>query len=84
MDSKKAPEMVQIIVRAPAKTKEVLVALRDWEPTKGVKFTLARRKGFLLIFNVSTAVGYIAREHALKRLEEKGLDKLTGLDVSVL
>ncbi len=74
---------MQIIVKAPMKTKEVLQLLRDWEPIPDVKFTLARRKSFVLIFDVSTPSPAQACRLAEQRLKEAGFEELPGLSISV-
>ena len=84
MDDDSSLVNVQLLVRAPVKTKEIMMALRDWEPQKGIRFTLAKRKGFLLLFDTGTPSGYQARGLALQRLKESGLDETPDLDVSVL
>lgn len=75
---------MQILVKAPAKTKEVMLALRDWQPEKDVRFTLDRRKSMMLVFNVTATSGYQAMDLAKKRLKELKLDELTGLEIAVL
>lgn len=75
---------MQIIVKAPIKTKEVMLALRDWQPEKGLRFTLARRKSSILIFDVSTASGLAAVDLAQRRLREENLDDIPDLEISVL
>ena len=49
----------------------------------GVKFTLARRGGADLLFEVTTASGMEARSLALRKLRDDGLDGLMGLEVLV-
>ena len=75
---------MQIIVKAPVKTKDVLVALRDWQPENGLRFTLDRRKSGIMIFDVTTASGLQAVDQAMKRLKEEKLDDLPDLEISVL
>lgn len=75
---------MQIIVKAPLKTREVLQLLRDWEPVKGVKYTLAKRKSFILLFDVSTVSAIEARTLAEKRLKEAGLTELPGFSINVV
>ena len=74
---------VELLVHAPVKTKDVMMALRDWKPTDGVKFTLAKRGGADLLFEVSTVSGLEARGLALRKLRDDGLDSLMGLEVLV-
>lgn len=75
---------IQILVRSPMRTKDVMMALRDWEPEKGIKFTLARRKSFNLLFDVSTPSGYQAHGLAEQRLRDMDLDTLEGLEIVVV
>ena len=82
--SKKAQQScVELLVHAPVKTKDVMMALRDWKPTEDVKFTLAKRGGADLLFEVTTASGMEARSLALRKLRDDGLDGLMGLEVLV-
>ena len=74
---------MQIIVKAPMKTKDILQLLRDWEPIPGVKFTLARRKSFVLTFDVSTPSPTQACRLAEQRIKEAGFEDLPGLSISV-
>ncbi len=74
---------MQIVVQAPMKTKDILQLLRDWEPIPGVKFTLAKRKSFVLTFDVSTPSAAQACRLAQQRIKEAGFEELPGLSVTV-
>lgn len=79
----KAKPVIYIIVTAPLKTKDVLIALRDYEPMKGFRYSFEKRKSFMLLFSIQTENGFQAIDLAKKRLKEMKLDELEGLSVEI-
>lgn len=72
---------MRIMVKAPIETSRVLRLLQDYEPENGVKFSLDRRKGGLLVFDVTTGSAKQACGLAEKLLESEGLAELPGLSI---